>query len=232
MATIADTIRKALTEGKSNEQVLVDVKAAHPESQTTAACVSYYRSKMKKASPLVAAAKVDKKIESKKVVEVTNSLDQAIAAYSVIKVKSFMGREGHGFNATLCRGGKAVAFVWDDASGGPTSFDWIDRAEEKALLDLCSTMPSITHFGVSLDISPCMFAEQLVNNFLLLKEIAKLTKGKIAYISKLGKLYTMPWGYRTTEEVIALVKSKHEGCTILNGLSDAEAMAAVRAIQR
>ena len=49
MATIADTIRASLAEGKTNEQVLADVKAAHPTANTSAACVSYYRSKMKKA---------------------------------------------------------------------------------------------------------------------------------------------------------------------------------------
>ena len=54
MATIADTTRASLAEGKTNEQVLADVKAAHPTANTSAACVSYYRSKMKKAGTATA----------------------------------------------------------------------------------------------------------------------------------------------------------------------------------
>ena len=42
-------------------------------------------------------------------------------------IKTFQGREGRGFNATLYRVGKAVAFVMDDASGGEVRIDWKDR---------------------------------------------------------------------------------------------------------
>jgi hypothetical protein len=48
--------------------------------------------------------------------------------YTVKGIKSFLGREGYGFNATLYRDGKAVAFVRDDASGGPVDFEWKDHA--------------------------------------------------------------------------------------------------------
>jgi hypothetical protein len=44
--------------------------------------------------------------------------------YSVKSVKSFMGREGYGFNANLYRGKKKIAFVRDDASGGEVDVDW------------------------------------------------------------------------------------------------------------
>jgi hypothetical protein len=46
--------------------------------------------------------------------------------YSVKNVKSFEGREGIGYNATLYRGTKRVAKVIDDASGGPVQFNWLD----------------------------------------------------------------------------------------------------------
>ncbi|ANT45281.1 hypothetical protein Xoosp2_59 [Xanthomonas phage Xoo-sp2] len=55
MGTIADTIRSAISAGKTNEEVLAAVKAAHPSSNTSSACVSYYRSKMKK-SPIAKAS--------------------------------------------------------------------------------------------------------------------------------------------------------------------------------
>lgn len=44
--------------------------------------------------------------------------------YSVKNIKTFMGREGHGFNANLYRGKKKIAFVIDDASGGEVDVDW------------------------------------------------------------------------------------------------------------
>jgi len=47
--------------------------------------------------------------------------------YSVRKVKSFRGNEGLGFNAELCRDGKPVAYVMDDAGGGMYRWEWYDR---------------------------------------------------------------------------------------------------------
>lgn len=38
--------------------------------------------------------------------------------YTLTKVKTFNGREGQGFNATICCNGIPVAFAFDDASGG------------------------------------------------------------------------------------------------------------------
>ena len=47
------------------------------------------------------------------------------------KVKTFRGREGDGFNAELCRDGKPVAFVMDDANGGMYRWEWYDRSEPR-----------------------------------------------------------------------------------------------------
>lgn len=47
--------------------------------------------------------------------------------YSLKGVKTFRGMDGHGLNATLCRDGKAVAFLVDEGSGGMLYFDWTDR---------------------------------------------------------------------------------------------------------
>ena len=52
-----------------------------------------------------------------------------MSKYTVRKVKTFVGHEGHGFNAELLRDGVPVAFVIDDANGGEVSFDWYDRDE-------------------------------------------------------------------------------------------------------
>lgn len=44
--------------------------------------------------------------------------------YTLAKIKSFLGNEGHGLNATICRDGKPIAFVLDDANGGPIQVDF------------------------------------------------------------------------------------------------------------
>lgn len=59
--------------------------------------------------------------------------------YSVKGVKSFTGREGLGFEATLCRDGKAVAHVLDEARGGVFRFDWADHAKPSVTLTVANT---------------------------------------------------------------------------------------------
>lgn len=56
---IADIIRAGLADYKSTASILADVKAAFPASNTTAACVAFYRSKAK-ADVKAASAAYDK----------------------------------------------------------------------------------------------------------------------------------------------------------------------------
>lgn len=49
--------------------------------------------------------------------------------YTVAKVKSFMGMDCPGFNATLLRNGKKVAEVIQDGSGGETMVHWASGQE-------------------------------------------------------------------------------------------------------
>jgi hypothetical protein len=59
--------------------------------------------------------------------------------YTLKGVKTFRGREGYGLNATLCRDGKAVAFILDSGNGGMVDFDWADQkqgeSKEEALFN-------------------------------------------------------------------------------------------------
>src|SRR5262245_60790680 len=52
--------------------------------------------------------------------------------YTITKIKTFIGREGHGLNATITKDGKAICFVRDDASGGPVDFDYRNPAQTPA----------------------------------------------------------------------------------------------------
>ena len=47
--------------------------------------------------------------------------------WSVRKVKTFLGSEGHGFNAELLRNGQPVAFVIDGAQGGNYAWEWYGK---------------------------------------------------------------------------------------------------------
>jgi hypothetical protein len=190
----------------------------------------------------------------------TNTADNVVSkqGYTVKGLKTFVGTEGEGFNATLYRDGKAVAFVIEDASGGPLRIEWKDRdaglvkvavktwdgkpttvgmtAEEKRLYKLCDSMPPVvcdfkdpnTGEAATLSMTADLFIAELVNDALLFKDIAKWTKGKIAAIKTDGKLYTFK--AEPTEKNIATVKERNPGCVVLNGLSPLAAVAAVRAM--
>jgi hypothetical protein len=51
----------------------------------------------------------------------------------VKNVKSFVGREGYGFNANLYLSGKKLAFAIDDASGGGVNYQWEGSTTEEKL---------------------------------------------------------------------------------------------------
>ena len=44
--------------------------------------------------------------------------------YTVKAIKTFVGMEGHGFNADLYLNNNKIAFVYDDASGGEIHFEF------------------------------------------------------------------------------------------------------------
>lgn len=46
--------------------------------------------------------------------------------FTLTGIKRFLGREGHGLNATIKMDGKAVATVLDSGNGGETTVDWYD----------------------------------------------------------------------------------------------------------
>lgn len=207
MGTIADTIRSAISAGKTNEEVLAAVKAAHPDSNTSPACVSYYRSKMKKAGTNLPAAP-----KAPKQTPIAKATTAAVGhGYTVKGVKSFRGNEGYGFNATLYKDGKAIAFVYDDANGGCYMYEWKDKAAEQPLLELAKQKYPDMKFE-QMD----AFVGSLIDDVLLEKDAAKLTKGKVA-ILKDGKIYTIKAPNGTvTPQFLELVAKKNPTAKVLN----------------
>lgn len=51
--------------------------------------------------------------------------------FEVKNVKTFVGMEGEGFNCTLYKDGKRIAFVIDSAQGGEYQFQWVDHKLER-----------------------------------------------------------------------------------------------------
>ena len=127
--------------------------------------------------------------------------------YTVKTVKTFIGQEGHGFNANLYRNNKKVAFVRDDASGGSYAYDWVDykeprvdiisrngkcsyegTPEEKILQDIVTALPKIeTELdGEPFSFDPDMdtFIGDVLSEFEEKKQIKKWSKTKTVFLLK------------------------------------------------
>ena len=104
-----------------------------------------------------------------------------LASYSVRNVKTFIGMEGPGFNATLCRDGKPVAFVIDDANGGCFHFQWTSPPEGTALEAICKQIPPTDFEGLSIAYSPDRFLSQLVDDYENDKRLRRIAKKKTLF---------------------------------------------------
>lgn len=252
---IADIIRRGIALGSTTDEILEAVRSIHPTAKTNASCVAYYRSKEKKAGG---------KENPYKEGSVSRAIHKALypasghPTYTVKGIKTFVGMGGHGYNASLYRDGKLVAFVTDDASGGPLQIEWKDVSdglveveakdykgnpwvvkmtnEEKALHEHATSLPPSvcdwvdpdTGRPAELSMTSELFIEGLVNDALLLKDVAKMTRGKVAFVRD-GKLYTVKC--EPTADNIAKVKAKHAGAVVLNGMDELTLLAAVRAVK-
>jgi hypothetical protein len=108
-----------------------------------------------------------------------------MSGYTVRKVKKFMGREGHGFNAELVRDGVPVAFVLNNADGDCHRFDWYDKSGRETIdvsdypheaQRLASVFPgeaalrghilgrTMTILGEEHRLTPDMFVAELIDN--------------------------------------------------------------------
>jgi hypothetical protein len=61
-------------------------------------------------------------------------------------VKSFLGTEGHGFNATLYINSRKAATVIDSADGGMYHWHWLDKEAEGTFADYVASLPEETHY--------------------------------------------------------------------------------------
>lgn len=110
--------------------------------------------------------------------------------------------------------------------------------EEKALHDYAISLPPIqSHIasedepeGMVMEMDTELFIEELVNQALLMKDLAKLTKGKIAFEVG-GKIYTT--ATRGNERAAkAWVLENHPSAKVLNDMQVQDALAIIKALQR
>jgi len=103
--------------------------------------------------------------------------------YTIKGLKSFIGNEGHGYNVTLCRDGKKVAFVINDASGGEVDFQWCDwkkggSVEEATLLKFLEgkMSPPLFPGDTESQETPSCFVAGLIDAYEIDKKMRALCK--------------------------------------------------------
>ena len=98
--------------------------------------------------------------------------------YTVRNVKCFRGLEGEGFNATLYRDGRRIAFLIDDASGGEIRIQWTDPhtrdTEEVRLLEFLKTLPREQSEGIEYSVDPGIFVAALVDETATEKRLRRI----------------------------------------------------------
>ena len=148
--------------------------------------------------------------------------------YTVTGIKSFRGREGYGFNATLHRDGRKVAFVIDQADGGECRYEWLakDRtqaaADEQALTDYCATLPPTEFAGHTLAMNTDMLLSELVESAENAQRIARALKKHVVFVDEGTLLQSKA---APSAALIAAIRQKRPSATILNDLPKGEAVA-------
>ena len=108
--------------------------------------------------------------------------------WAVKNVKSFVGNEGYGFNASVYYKGKRVALAYDDASGGPVVVQWSDKAAEQALQTHLKTLPEVPYdYGVvrgAYKVDEGMFVVRLVDRYEEDKQLKRHCKTKTLFRCK------------------------------------------------
>jgi hypothetical protein len=242
---IADIIRGGIADGKTNDEILAAVMKEHPDANTNAACVNWYRNKAKKsASAVIERAKTEAPRPAAAPIAVGN-------VWSAKITRTFRGMEGGGFNAELLLNGKVVCLVIDDAHGGPYMYEWKDErtAEpvggkhrrydgtfyerrmtplEKKFHDHINALPKYEAFGHEAWMTEDCFVGELLEELELAKELKRLTKGKVAFLTLDNKVFTVKCQLDAKSK--AAILAKHKGAVILNELTEKDAVARLRIV--
>ena len=147
--------------------------------------------------------------------------------WSIKNLKTFIGMEGQGFNVSLYEGNKLVAFVIDDARGGPLMFQWKDKTAKDRLNALVASLPPVGFEGTNLKtaVTADIFVGDLVWD-LQNKLEDKRYERKLQKDCQTKTCFLLPGesvkdGWRILKtpfsaKAVAFLQGKYPGATILN----------------
>lgn len=144
--------------------------------------------------------------------------------YCVKGIKTLVGAEGRGFNATLYREGKRVATLLDDASGGPLTIQFANPAEADILDEQIKKLPDHTCNFIDTETgklavvkySRDLFLSKLVNLSHVVNVLIRGMKKKIAFKEN-NELYFID--VDPTDKNKDEASRNHPEAIILNGMS-------------
>ena len=106
--------------------------------------------------------------------------------YTVKGVKSFMGREGHGYECSVYKDGKRLGTVTDVANGGGMlQMNLKTREDEAELEAYCKALPKLSYMHEDkehfYDNDPCIFIGGLVDKFEQMKTYKRWCKKQTVF---------------------------------------------------
>lgn len=156
-------------------------------------------------------------------------------------VKTFLGREGHGYSCNLLLNQKKVAEVLCQADGGPTRFHWLDKKnvatvstrnykdevvqhqgteEEAKFENMVMSLPKISQSGMSdMTTNADIVVDDMVNDFLVAKKVKADMKKTFTIQEKNGKLLSWKITATHTYDVLKkLLQVKYPDAKIINDM--------------
>lgn len=132
--------------------------------------------------------------------------------YEVKNVKSFIGREGHGFACSVYKDGKKIGEALEPADGGPMDFRWTERISEIELEAHVLTLPKIKVFEEEIDLTIDIFITDLVEKYEFYKKVRKDCKKYWMFRLQPFRLVGYPKEMYTREKVEKVLGDNSLGC--------------------
>lgn len=104
-----------------------------------------------------------------------------------VKYSAFASEETHCFEATVYVDGKKAGTAHNEGHGGPTSFH--PHSLQQTLDAYGKTFPADTSHGITIDIDGEIIVGELVNDWLLAKDLKRTLARKIVYTVASGAMY-------------------------------------------
>jgi hypothetical protein len=119
--------------------------------------------------------------------------------YEIKNLKTFNGRDGGGFEATLYKDGKRIATVFNDGCGGCTRYHFIDGDMEYPVIKELQALavivdPSCDGYSEAHDI--------YIDHLIDCKENNKLAKNAVLFRKNPTDIFEMFQAKNTTEEAV------------------------------